>query len=455
MKRKLLCAALSLALCLGLAAPAWAAGPTFPDVPADHWAYASIEKMAEEGVMNGTGSGRFNPSGTVTNGEFVVMLVRAFYPSSLARAEREFGSGEWWLPATEVASDAQLLRRTQYGSVHDLTKDWLSDSSISRLHMAVAIDSLLKNAGISATDEQRAAAEAEINDWEEIDSWERETVAGIYALGLIQGDNQGNFRPEASMTRAEAAVVMDRLLSYGIQVQNDNLQYNGSSTQPVDPEPTPEPAPSEEPAPSGDTVGAITPASQVNSVRPNVGKSDAYPTKGGGYYFASSENYISAGQDGRVDYDGILAKAQTLSNNGYRTGANVDIGNASLVYELLDMVNEMRAEGGVAPLAWCPSDSSEEYSLVRARELVTSFSHDRPVTNDPLTTVSEVIARGYGNAESAFNGWKNSPGHYEALMSDTTLYMRATRHGNYWAITLWNEYSLANVERYSVTNYVE
>ena len=95
MKRKLLCAALSLALCLGLSLPAWAAGPTFPDVPADHWAYASIEKMAEEGVMNGTGNGRFDPTGTVTNGEFFTMLVRAFYPNSLARAEQEFGSGEW------------------------------------------------------------------------------------------------------------------------------------------------------------------------------------------------------------------------------------------------------------------------------------------------------------------------------------------------------------------------
>ena len=196
-------------------------GSAFSDVPATHWACSAIEEMAERGVMNGIGGGKFNPGGTVTNGEFFAMLVRAFYPNALARAEAQYSDGEWWLPATIVANDAGLLYSTQYGSLYDLTGTWQADLEIDRVYMAAAIDVLLRNAGITADQAQKTAARTQIGDWEDIDSRQRDAVATVYALGVIRGDDQGNFRPEASMTRAEAAVVMQRLLALGLTVQND------------------------------------------------------------------------------------------------------------------------------------------------------------------------------------------------------------------------------------------
>ena len=40
---------LSLAMVFSLAAPVWAAGPSFRDVPDTHWAYAYVERAAQEG----------------------------------------------------------------------------------------------------------------------------------------------------------------------------------------------------------------------------------------------------------------------------------------------------------------------------------------------------------------------------------------------------------------------
>ena len=66
MKNRILSAALALCLCLGLAVPALAAGPTFTDVPASHWAYDAIEDMSSRGVVAGFGNGRFGPGVNVT-----------------------------------------------------------------------------------------------------------------------------------------------------------------------------------------------------------------------------------------------------------------------------------------------------------------------------------------------------------------------------------------------------
>ncbi|MDD4722902.1 MAG: S-layer homology domain-containing protein, partial [Acidaminococcaceae bacterium] len=49
MKRNLV---LALAMVLGVSATAFAANP-FSDVPAGHWAYASVAKLAAAGVVDG------------------------------------------------------------------------------------------------------------------------------------------------------------------------------------------------------------------------------------------------------------------------------------------------------------------------------------------------------------------------------------------------------------------
>ncbi|ERI76227.1 hypothetical protein HMPREF0239_02217 [Clostridium sp. ATCC BAA-442] len=55
MKKEVTALSLALALSLGLTAPAYAAGATFTDVPAEHWAYSAVEEMASRGVVSGVG----------------------------------------------------------------------------------------------------------------------------------------------------------------------------------------------------------------------------------------------------------------------------------------------------------------------------------------------------------------------------------------------------------------
>ena len=93
--------------------------------------------------------------------------------------------------------------------------------------------------------------------------------------------------------------------------------------------------------------------------------------------------------------------------------------------EVLKLVNEERAKYGVAPLAW--NKAVEEVAHLRAKELVVLFSHTRPDGRSCFSAAGECgvyyraaaenIAFGYRTPEEVVEGWMNSEGHRENILS--------------------------------------
>ncbi len=193
--RRSISLSLALALTLGLGAHALAAEvPSFPDVPDGHWAARSISAMAEGGIMVGTGKGLFEPDKTLTMAEFSTMLARQFFP------ERVAGTGKpWYVPYVAAAREAGVLEgvSAQAGEV------------LTRCDMALMIYGTAQEEGFSLT----AADSKDIPDWSSVPQSCREAVAACYGSEVLIGvDTTGTFSGSASMTRAQAAVVMDRLI---------------------------------------------------------------------------------------------------------------------------------------------------------------------------------------------------------------------------------------------------
>ena len=67
---------LAMAMALGVTASAYAANP-FSDVPAGHWAYDSIDKLAAAGVVDGMGDGTFQGDRTMTRYEMAQIVAKA------------------------------------------------------------------------------------------------------------------------------------------------------------------------------------------------------------------------------------------------------------------------------------------------------------------------------------------------------------------------------------------
>ncbi|CUH94519.1 hypothetical protein P22_0585 [Propionispora sp. 2/2-37] len=75
MKKRLLQAAIAAALTVAFAVPAFA--NPFADVPAKHWAYDAVNKLAEAGVVEGYGDGTFKGDKTMTRYEMAQIVAKA------------------------------------------------------------------------------------------------------------------------------------------------------------------------------------------------------------------------------------------------------------------------------------------------------------------------------------------------------------------------------------------
>jgi hypothetical protein len=67
---------LAMAIAMGISASAFAANP-FSDVPAGHWAYASIAKLAAAGIVDGYGDGTYRGDRLMTRYEMAQIVAKA------------------------------------------------------------------------------------------------------------------------------------------------------------------------------------------------------------------------------------------------------------------------------------------------------------------------------------------------------------------------------------------
>lgn len=84
--KKNLAASLALAFTLGIAGTAFAANP-FVDVPAKHWSYDAVSKLAADGIVDGYGDGSFKGDKSMTRYEMATIVAKAMAKEEKANAE--------------------------------------------------------------------------------------------------------------------------------------------------------------------------------------------------------------------------------------------------------------------------------------------------------------------------------------------------------------------------------
>ena len=195
-KKRFLAGAMSIALAVTMfSTTAFAASVKFTDVPDSHWASSSITEMADKGIMSGIGNNLFAPSNTLTGAEFVTMIVRHFYEDKLG-TEGE----KWYSEFMDAAKSANILTGTNV----------TAEGTINRYDMAQLMYNVLKAEGITTSS---LSDTSKVADWSAVPSTYRDAVSVCYNMGMLTGvDNKGTFNGTGVMDRAQAAVVMDRLL---------------------------------------------------------------------------------------------------------------------------------------------------------------------------------------------------------------------------------------------------
>ena len=145
---------------------------------------------------------------------------------------------------------------------------------------------------------------------------------------------------------------------------------------------------------------------------------------------AAEEQGVIDGEETAVrDYDDIDFDTVTILEEEVPLGSSVNNANAEELAQLqtvahatLDLVNQQRANAGLAALTW--DTDLELAAAVRAAETVQLFSHTRPdgtpwYTVNPQIMHGENLAYGNNSAESVVNAWMNSPAHRENILWPT------------------------------------
>lgn len=400
----LLAAAMLISIFAGIFATT--SKPTFPDVPTSHWAYASVNRASENGWIAGYSNGKFGPADNVTYGQFALMLGRSVDPYLISAYGGDPSMVEWYVPCMAVMrGDSSYCVGTPIidSDIHEI-----ANKPVNRYNMAQILFNIMTIYN-KVPSYDAAAVQAGIADWKSIPDNYKDALMAVVSAGIISGvDDKGTFNGSALMNRGQAAAVLCRM--YDV--------FSGTGT-------TTPATPDESDTSTSTELGQklSSGATAAAGVKSSIGKNDAYPTYG---------------------------NSDEVSPNGYFTGATeADIGDAQLVYELLDMVNEARAEAGVAPFQWANVDAAEEMVLIRANELTTLFSHARP---NGGYAPGEVCTKGPTSASAAFSNWMNSTSHRDHLMSPDYEYITAARCGNCWVISIFSV--LDNIVRYPASNYL-
>lgn len=213
--KKILSLVLALVLCTSLAVPALAAD--FSDVPPDHAFYDAIMDCAVKGIVGGYSDGTFRPANTVTKSNFAVMLSRAFYAGDIAKYNDDAYNRDIYGPFAGNYLAAYYNGAFEGASFYSdfvmLRLDTMS-TEINRYDMAQLMANIMKNKGFTVSDREKIAAQARIADYSAIPDQYKDSVAAVYALGIIGGYSDGTFGGEVTMNRGQAAVVIYRLAQY-------------------------------------------------------------------------------------------------------------------------------------------------------------------------------------------------------------------------------------------------
>ncbi len=199
--KKRLSLLLALVFCLGLVPFASADNSPFSDVPSDHWAYDAVMETYNDGVMTGTATGVFSPSGKLSMNQFFTVLTRAFYNDDVVNSTWE---GAWPNQNLDAAEKHNLFN----GIV-----SWRGDMEVTREIMAQMMYNVMIDKGIVLPNaEELAGTISNIPDNSSVDDAFQTAVATCYYWDLLSGtDPGGSFSPKGLINRAQAAVIYVRL----------------------------------------------------------------------------------------------------------------------------------------------------------------------------------------------------------------------------------------------------
>jgi len=176
----------------------------FSDIPAGEWYSSGVISVYERGILEGKGSGLFDPMGRLTIAETIALaakLHKGYYTGSM-----DFPAGSpWYAPYVEYA----LSNGIPVSAYRNM------EAAATRSDFAVIISGGLPDEAITPINR---IVDGAIPDVFESYSY-GQAVYKLYRAGVLTGvGSEGTFYPGRTLTRAEAATLISRIVDANTRV---------------------------------------------------------------------------------------------------------------------------------------------------------------------------------------------------------------------------------------------
>jgi len=190
----------------------FASVPSFTDLKSTNWAYEAVNTMSQKGIVKGYNDGSFKPGNVVTYGEFIKMALVAATGEDVGNSTK----GNWAKSYYDKAIELKFFTNSQI-------KEIQLNNPIPRGDMALIISSAIDyiageevqygtNTGKGTSTE--SLIEVVCNNISDVSDKTAniQDIVKVYASGIINGYEDNTFKPEKTLTRAESATVICRLI---------------------------------------------------------------------------------------------------------------------------------------------------------------------------------------------------------------------------------------------------
>ena len=186
----------------------------FSDVSDKHWAKASIDKMVEQGIISGHTDGTFRPSGNLSKIESVILLSKMAgvnkytsasetfvknYEKELKDYKNDHKKYIAYLLGVNVLKDDDLK---SFITPQNVTKP------ITREEIAIIVTRIM---GAEESVKNKTLVSLPFDDFTKISPEARPYVEYLYNQSIMKGMSKKEFAPKESVTRAQAAVILNSI----------------------------------------------------------------------------------------------------------------------------------------------------------------------------------------------------------------------------------------------------
>jgi hypothetical protein len=180
----------------------------FSDV-ANHWAKDAVNDMGSRMVIDGTGDGLFSPDRDITRAEFAAIVVRGL-GLKLDHGTTPFSDvkvTDWYSDAVNTAYEYNLITGFEDGTLRP-------NDNITREQAMVVLAKAMKVTGLKdkLSVQSADAALRPFGDAAAVSKWALSSIADCVQAGIVTGRNGAALAPKANMTRAEVAMIIQKLL---------------------------------------------------------------------------------------------------------------------------------------------------------------------------------------------------------------------------------------------------